>query len=131
MRKISYIKNKKGIKIFVDPLLRSGGILRPRKRCILLWSSIMISPYGELLVCPMLDKFVIGDLAKEGIMKLWNSAGLNRIRNLVSKKQLPICEECCVQRRDIFDHLKDPANFKRVFVTRKTRRSIYQHRIHI
>ena len=120
---------KKGMTIFIDPLLKSGASLRPRRKCIILWASIMISPYGEVLVCPSLDKLIMGDLLKKDLMQVWNNSKFKKIRNLVSSKLLPVCEDCCVQRRTLLAQLKDPANFKRVFVPRKFREIFYKYNL--
>lgn len=120
---------KKGLTIFVDYLLKRGTSFYPRRKCILLWASIMVSPYAEVLTCPMLDKYVMGDLRKEDLMKVWNNDKFKKVRSLVAERSLPICEDCCCQRRSILDHLKDPANFKRIFVPRKLREIIYKHHI--
>lgn len=126
---VSFVKKKTGMAIFIDPLLKNGEVLRPRKRCILLWSSIMISPYGEVLTCPMLDKYILGDLTKQSLADIWNNRKIKKIRSLSSKKALSICEECCCQRRTLFDQIKDPANFKRVFIPKKARKHFYGHSI--
>ena len=118
---------KKGLDVFIDPLLRKGGALRLRKKCLLLWTSLMISPYGEVLVCPMLDRCIIGELLGEDLMRVWHSDKFREIRELSLHGAFPVCEECCVQRRTLVDQLKNPANFKRIFIPRTLRGFMYRH----
>jgi MoaA/NifB/PqqE/SkfB family radical SAM enzyme len=87
----------------------------------------MLSPYGEVLACPMLDKHVTGDLLEENLIDIWNNYKFKMVRKIVSYRLLPICEECCVQRRTLWAQLKAPANFKRVFLPRRLREFIYRY----
>lgn len=126
LKRIALAK-RQGLNVFVDPLLKEGAPAgRPRKRCLLLWASTMISPYGDVLICPMLDRYVVGNLLEDDLMNLWNSDKFKNIRRLIAKKAVPICEECCVQRRTIWRQLKDPENFERVFIPRNIRKMFYR-----
>lgn len=120
------LARREGLDVFIDPLLKKGICERPRRRCFLLWASIMLSPYGDVLICPMLDRYVVGNLLKEDLMDLWNSDKFKNIRRLISKRLVPICEECCAWRRTLWMQLKDPENFKRVFIPRKIRKIFYR-----
>lgn len=131
LREVEIFKRKTKKVIFIDPLLKNGKASRSRKRCDILWSSIMISPYGEVLTCPMMDRLKIGGLERGGLMDMWNSKEFKKIRELSSLLKLPICEDCCCQRRTVFDHFRDPANFKRVFLSKNLRGFIYRTRIGI
>jgi hypothetical protein len=120
IKKILLIR-RKGIAVFVDPLLISLNKKRIRKKCLLLHASLMISPYGSVLVCPMMDKIETGEIIKQPLDELWNGDLFQRIRKMVSQRKIAICDGCCVQRRTLGDHIKAPANFKRVFI-RKVKR---------
>ncbi|MBU1124648.1 MAG: radical SAM protein, partial [Candidatus Omnitrophica bacterium] len=125
------VARKKGLTVFVDPLLYgSGRNLRPRNKCLLLWANTYISPYGDILTCPMLDRYVLGNLSNASLMDIWNSEKIKRVRLLSSQKRLPICEDCCVQRTTVMRQLRHPTNFKRVFLGRGMRKFLYRCGIH-
>jgi len=120
-----------GMITFIDPLLISGEDYRPVKgHCLMLWSNIMISPYGEVIACQMLDRCVMGSIRERPLKEIWNGPEFEELR-IKARQGFPICRECCVARTTLRAQLRDPANFKRVFLSRKARRflykSVYEH----
>jgi MoaA/NifB/PqqE/SkfB family radical SAM enzyme len=111
---------------FIDPLLITGEDYRPIKgHCLMLWSNIMLSPYGEVIACQMLDRCVMGSIRERPLKEIWNGPEFEELR-IKAREGFPICRECCVARTTLRAQLRDPANFKRVFLSRKARRLVYK-----
>ena len=115
-----------GMVTFIDPLLITGEDYRPIKgHCLMLWSNIMLSPYGEVIACQMLDRCVMGTVRDRPLKEIWNGPEFEQLR-IKARQGFPICGQCCVARTTLSAQLRDPANFKRVFLSRKARRFFYK-----
>jgi len=115
-----------GMVTFIDPLLISGEDYRRNKGpCLMLWSNIMLSPYGEVIACQMLDRCVMGTIREKPLKEIWNGPEFEQLR-IKARQGFPICRQCCVARTTLTAQLRDPANFKRVFFSRKARRFFHR-----
>lgn len=66
-------------------------------RCNFYYSRMVVSPYGEVLVCPSLGMLGVssGNVRNSTIMKEWNSPNFRKIRKLLNKSLVPGCNRCC------------------------------------
>lgn len=125
VRELREIARDNKIPVFIDPLLLSGASERKVVRCILLWMNVVISPYGEVAPCQMMDRYIMGNIRREPLLAIWNNKRFTALRKRCAHG-LPVCSECCSPRRKIIDHLKAPANFKRAFLPRHLRSLTYR-----
>jgi radical SAM protein with 4Fe4S-binding SPASM domain len=90
---------KIGIRFLVEEYLKNG---RGSKVCRFLGKDLVISPFGDIYPCPMLPEYTIGNVTKTPLDKVIcdKSIGVRvkRISNLCSRKELPVCSECCVEK---------------------------------
>jgi len=92
-----------GIACVFDPMIRrvpaaqlARGLFQV-KRCNFFWNSSIISPYGEVLACPMIPEHVLGICAAQSFKEIWNNEQYRGLRSLFRKKLLPICSNCCIR----------------------------------
>ena len=119
IRQLEAMCRRAKVRLFIDPLLRSGQSERSLCRCLFLWLDAVILPDGSVVPCQMLDRVRIGNIRKKGLVEIWNSGEMQRLRQ--EGKKLDLCRFCCNPRRTLFDQMCNPANFKRVFLTRRQR----------
>lgn len=103
-----------GVEVNVDPVLIDGARERPVKRCILPWVLMLVSPYGDVLFCHGMDGLRCGSVLDRRPMDIWNAERMAGLR-LAAREGLPVCAGCCVPRRDLKDHLRNPETLRRLF----------------
>jgi len=72
--------------------------------CFHLWTQICINADGKVNPCMWWDGYVVGDVRKDSIMKIWNSPGFNKIRKNISK--LSACSKCTYFYRTLPENIK-------------------------
>lgn len=93
-------KNKKTNVKFVPPFNRndltdyySGRVSLNKYICKLPWSSMRISPFGDVYPC---FNYRIGNVRKDTISNLWNNFYYKKFRSLLKKHKIfPGCAGCC------------------------------------
>lgn len=66
--------------------------------CLLPWSRIVISPYGEVFPCINLSMIgcVLGNIKEKSLKEIWNSHEYINFRKKLKKSKLfPLCSKCC------------------------------------
>lgn len=72
----------------------------PNKNCKFIYEDFVVTPSGNILPCPMLTNFMIGNLKKGDIGDIFaeNRDKIDRILALAESGTLPICRQCCVEK---------------------------------
>lgn len=65
--------------------------------CNFYYSRMVVSPYGEVIVCPSLGMLGVssGNIRNSTIMKEWNSEKFRTVRKMLNKSLVPGCNRCC------------------------------------
>jgi len=96
---------KIGIRFQVEEYLRNG---KGSKACHFLGKDLVISPYGDIHPCPMLPEYAIGNVIETPLDKIiCDSSAVGRVERifaLCSRKKLPVCSECCVEKVILVDN---------------------------
>ncbi len=86
-----------------EKLFNRGGLVSVTsqiryKRCFLAANTVTINKDGELLLCcnDYLSEFVLGDLAEENLLDIWNSSKYRNLREKLKKGifEHEICRKC-------------------------------------
>ena len=87
---------KTGIKLQIETILTEN----PRANsCAFIDQSMVITPEGNILNCPMLTNLSIGNLREQSLSRIWGNPLHQGFLNQFRKKNyLPICQECCVEK---------------------------------
>ena len=90
-----------GMKWIVEQILLNG----KNDQCAFIGNEIVISNAGEVLLCPMLTGYTLGNILKTPLEHILNSKEnidkLTLLKKLVREKSLPVCRECCVDKLKI------------------------------
>ncbi len=115
IRELREIETSTGARVHIDPILIRPARTRPIKRCVLPWMMMMVAPDGEMTACHGIDALRLGSIRDADPLDVWNG---DAMRNFRARARLgfPVCEGCCVPRRTPGDHLRNPENFRRLFV---------------
>jgi len=85
---------KAGIELQAEQILLEN----PETQCEFIKKSFLINPNGELLPCPMMPKFSLGNLRKHSLDELWGNRKHQQFLSIFKKKgYFPICSQCCVE----------------------------------
>ncbi|RME78750.1 MAG: radical SAM protein [Planctomycetota bacterium] len=67
----------------------------PVKKCYSTRDTIIINPFGDVYLCPNIDRYVIGNIREEPLEKIWgNEKHMKLVRHL-SKNLFEVCRSCC------------------------------------
>lgn len=87
-----------GKKLFVEKYLLG----EKNSNCAFIEKNFVISPYGDVFLCPMLPRYTIGNVLREPLeIILSRTTAKNRMKllaNLISTRKLPVCPQCCVEK---------------------------------
>ena len=86
-------------------LAGGGANGRPRSRCLMPWTALVVLASGRVTACPQdfAAARVVGDLAEESLLGVWNGAPLRVLRREVAAGRLtPPCTLCDRPRRPAF-----------------------------
>jgi radical SAM protein with 4Fe4S-binding SPASM domain len=67
----------------------------PIKRCYQTHDVILINPYGDVIPCANLDRYVFGNVLKEDIQDIWKSSAHTELTDHLGKTFFPMCNYCC------------------------------------
>ncbi|MCL4236405.1 MAG: radical SAM protein [Deltaproteobacteria bacterium] len=119
VRELEAVEDKTGTRVHIDPILVKPSHTRPVKRCVLPWTMMMVAPDGDMTACHGIDALRLGSVLDADIEAVWNGDAMRAFRSR-ARRGFPVCEGCCVPRRTPGDHLRNPENFRRLFVRRDT-----------
>ena len=87
---------KWGINLQLEGILSKN---EPVSSCRFILSSVVINPSGEVLPCPMLPSFSLGNCNKQSTTLLWGNVKHQFFLNqFVKNGAFPVCRECCVEK---------------------------------
>jgi radical SAM protein with 4Fe4S-binding SPASM domain len=75
-----------------DHLLKSTV---PIRKCYQTHTVILINPYGDVIPCSNLDRYIFGNVLNENIMNIWKNSAHRELTNHLEKRFFPICDYCC------------------------------------
>lgn len=88
----------------------------PHSKCYTERNEVTVDPSGNLIICPFINNYIIGNILNSPFNEVWNNHKHKRFRELQNKGCIEMCEHCIlgVQRNpDILMSLK------RIYLTRK------------
>jgi MoaA/NifB/PqqE/SkfB family radical SAM enzyme len=97
IKSIKKIKSKGNcLKIEAESILEK----RENKICDFIGKDFIITPSGNVLICPMLTNFIIGNIKEREISSILNDniKKIEKIFNLANSGEIPICGQCCVEK---------------------------------
>jgi MoaA/NifB/PqqE/SkfB family radical SAM enzyme len=92
-----------GVTCTVDPMLFKTGrhLLRQgyfaRTRCNFFWNMSIVSPFGDVIPCPMLPEIQLGNVKETGFWEIWGGERYSALRKKIKKGLFPICGKCCTR----------------------------------
>lgn len=100
--------------VFIDPILKKPpNKVRSKVKCLFPWMNMEIFPWGDVCVCPILDKIIIGNIREKPLMEIWNSSKMQEIRKFAIKG-FEVCKHCICYRRTPLDHILHPQTLRRI-----------------
>ncbi len=96
---IEYIKNEL-TKINCRIIEKEKIIDKKNEECHFVGKEFVITPDGNIMICPMLNEFYIGNIYNENLCEIFkkNSKNIGMLKKLSSEKKLLICFQCCVEK---------------------------------
>lgn len=100
---IAYLKNKYKNFVVFKPFLDqreikgwySGDAGFIKRRCFFVYHSLFIKPDGTVVPCQFFQNYEAGNIAKDRLAVIWNSARYRNFRNKLRSGLLPGCARCC------------------------------------
>lgn len=91
---VENLRKKHGGRIVAEKILTGANTT-----CEFIFKSAVITPSGNILPCPMATGFVIGNIYETSLKEAFEK-NYERILKLKehSKKGLPLCKQCCVEK---------------------------------
>ncbi|PIS47433.1 MAG: hypothetical protein COT17_03335 [Elusimicrobia bacterium CG08_land_8_20_14_0_20_51_18] len=95
LRKIKAV-SKNGLKIETESVLDGT----ENKNCRFIGRDFVITPSGNVLLCPMLTNFTAGNVKTENLQEIFskNMKKTGMILALADSGKLPVCRQCCVEK---------------------------------
>ncbi|MDD5254416.1 MAG: radical SAM protein [Candidatus Nanoarchaeia archaeon] len=70
--------------------------------CSILWGSLLVDSYGNVLPCTML-RDIAGNIRGRNVKSIWNNEKMKNARKLFNQGKLnPICTRCCIYPNVMF-----------------------------
>ena len=66
----------------------------PHGRCYVERTETTIDPSGNLIACPFINNYVIGNLVTHDFSTVWNNARHRRFRQVQNTLELAVCQHC-------------------------------------
>lgn len=66
----------------------------PHKKCYVERNEVTIDPYGNLVACPFINNYTMGNLLESAFEKIWNNGKHKSLRNIQNSGGLPMCGHC-------------------------------------
>jgi len=69
-------------------------------KCQFIYKDFIITPSGNILICPMLTNFSIGNIKNNNIIEIFESSKdqIDNLLNIANNGKLPVCSQCCVEK---------------------------------
>lgn len=82
--------------------LYNGTILN--KKCYVERTEVSIDPYGNVVACPFINNYFLGNILEEDFSKIWNNAAHLKFRHYQNSGKIALCNHCIlgVQRNHSF-----------------------------
>lgn len=76
----------------------------PHKKCYIERTEVTIDPYGNIVICPFITNYVLGNLASQSFDCIWDNQKQRIFREAQNSGRLPMCRSCIlgVQRNPSF-----------------------------
>lgn len=88
----------------------------PHSKCYIERNEVTVDPTGNLIICPFINNYIIGNILNSPFDEVWNNPKHKRFRELQNKGCIEMCEHC------ILGVQRNPGilmSFKRIYLTRK------------
>lgn len=67
-----------------------------KKMCLSPWVDLDIRPNGDVTFCPDYPDYILGNVKRESLLKVWNGDKARKFRKALTEYGLfPICSRCC------------------------------------
>ncbi len=66
-----------------------------KRRCFFVQHSLFIKPNGDIVPCQFFNNFVLGNILKDDLVRVWRSFERRSFSRLLNKRLLPGCMRCC------------------------------------
>ncbi|MCG2712667.1 MAG: radical SAM protein [Candidatus Omnitrophica bacterium] len=66
-----------------------------KRRCFFTQHSLFIKPNGDIVPCQFFNNFVLGNILKDDLIRVWRSPERRSFSRLLNKRLLPGCMRCC------------------------------------
>jgi radical SAM protein with 4Fe4S-binding SPASM domain len=76
----------------------------PIKKCYMERNEVTIDPYGNIVACPFVNNYILGNLLEKSIDEIWNNEAHRKFRLYQNKGKIALCKHCIlsVQRNHTF-----------------------------
>ena len=66
----------------------------PHKKCYVERTEVTVDPAGNIVICPFVNNYIIGNLLKTPFAELWNNPLHLKFRNCQNSGSLEMCDHC-------------------------------------
>ncbi len=66
----------------------------PHKKCYVERNEVTIDPYGNIVICPFITNYILGNLMGESFKHIWNNEKHRIFREAQNTGRLPMCRHC-------------------------------------
>ncbi|MCR4286726.1 MAG: radical SAM protein, partial [Deltaproteobacteria bacterium] len=96
--------SRKGKRIYInfraideagDQALTKG--IHALKKCLLCSTFVTVDPYGNVIPCPMYNRYIIGNLLKDGLEDIWGNDKHQFFIKEQKRKKIEICKNCIMR----------------------------------
>ena len=101
------------VDILSEEHLHEGTI--PHDKCYVERTEVTVDPSGNLIACPFINNYIMGDLVRGDFDATWNNHKHRRFRELQNSDQIAMCRHC------ILGVQRNPGawtTLKRIYITR-------------
>lgn len=66
----------------------------PHDKCYVERLEVTVDPYGNMVICPFINNYILGDLVKSPFHDIWNNGKHRFFRKMQNSGRLPMCRHC-------------------------------------
>lgn len=66
----------------------------PHKKCYVERIEVTVDPYGNIVICPFITNYILGNLVNELFESIWNNDKHKFFRKAQNNGRLPMCRHC-------------------------------------
>ena len=78
-----------------DKALTQG--IHEMRKCLLCSTFVTVDPYGNVIPCPMYNRYTIGNLLEEGLDAVWGNEKHKSFIDAQRRKKIEICRNCIMR----------------------------------